>query len=39
VIFLSCCFERSRVATLFKNIRSIRDVDWDGLPGAAVSLD
>jgi hypothetical protein len=26
MIFLSCCFERSRVATLYKNIRSFRDI-------------
>jgi hypothetical protein len=26
MIFLSCCFERLRVATLFKSIRSFRDI-------------
>jgi hypothetical protein len=31
MIFLSCCFERSRVATLY--------IDRDELLGAAVSLD
>jgi hypothetical protein len=38
MIFLSCCFERSRVATLYKNIRSFRDIDRDGLLGTAASL-
>jgi hypothetical protein len=36
MIFLSCCFERS---TLYKSIRSFRDIDRDGLLGAAASLD
>jgi hypothetical protein len=32
MIFLSCCFERSRVATLYKNIRSsCRNIDREGL--------
>jgi hypothetical protein len=31
MIFLSCCFKRSRVATLYKNIRIFRDIDRDGL--------
>jgi hypothetical protein len=39
MIFLSCCFERSRVATLYKDIRSFRDIDRDGLLRAAASLD
>jgi hypothetical protein len=39
LIFLSCCFERSRVATFYKSIRSFRDIDRDGLLGAAASLD
>jgi hypothetical protein len=39
MIFLSCYFERSRVATLYKRIRSFRDIDRDGLLGAAASLD
>jgi hypothetical protein len=34
MIFLSCCFERSRVATLYKSIRSFRDIDRHGLLGA-----
>jgi hypothetical protein len=27
MIFLSCCFERSRVATLYKSIKSFRDIE------------
>jgi hypothetical protein len=34
MIFLSGCFERSRVATLYKSIRSFRDIDRHGLFGA-----
>jgi hypothetical protein len=37
MIFLSCCFERWRVATLYKNIRSFRDIGRDRLLGAAAS--
>jgi hypothetical protein len=39
MILLSRCFERSRVATLYKNIISSRDIDRDGLRGAAATLD
>jgi hypothetical protein len=38
IIFLSCWFERLRLATLYKNIRSFRDIDRNGLLGAAASL-
>jgi hypothetical protein len=38
MIFLSCCFERSRVATLYKSIRSFRDIERNGLLEAAASL-
>jgi hypothetical protein len=39
MFFLCCCFERSRVATFHKNIRNFRDIDRNGLLGAAASLD
>jgi hypothetical protein len=39
MVFLSCCFERLRVATLYKNIQGFRDIERDGLLGAAASLD
>jgi hypothetical protein len=39
MIFLSCYFERSRGATMYKSKRSVRDIDRDGLLGAAASLD
>jgi hypothetical protein len=39
MVFLSCYFERSREATLYKNIRSFRDIDRNGLLGAAASFD
>jgi hypothetical protein len=39
MIFLYYCFERSRVATLYKNIRSFRNIDRDELLGDAASLD
>jgi hypothetical protein len=39
MIFLSFCFERSHVVTLYKSIRSFRDIDRDGLLEAAASLN
>jgi hypothetical protein len=39
MIFLSCCFERLRVATLYKNIRSYRNMDWSRLLEPAASLN
>jgi hypothetical protein len=39
MVFLSCCFERLRVATLYKNIQGFRDIYRDGLLGAAASLN
>jgi hypothetical protein len=38
MILLFCCFGRSRVATLYKSIRSFRDIDRDGLLGAAAFM-
>jgi hypothetical protein len=39
MILPSCCFKRSRVATLYKSIRSFKNIDRDRLLGAAASLD
>jgi hypothetical protein len=36
MIFLSCCFEKSRVATLYKSMRSFRVIDRDGLLRASL---
>jgi hypothetical protein len=37
--FFPAILKESRVATLYKRIRSFRDIDRDGLLGAAASLD
>jgi hypothetical protein len=37
--FLTSCFQTSRVAMLYKSIRSFRDIDRDGPLGAAASLN